>query len=65
MMFLFLNPLSPLVTSLVSNSKTCEKLVSNVNKIAKYINWKPKHDNLRNIIESSINWEKKIYEKNF
>lgn len=42
-----------------------EKLVSNVNKIAKYINWKPKHDNLRNIIESSINWEKKIYEKNF
>ena len=42
-----------------------EKLVSNVSKIANYINWKPKHDNLRNIIESSINWEKKIYEKNF
>ena len=42
-----------------------EKLVSNVNKIAKYINWSPKYNNLRSIIESSINWEKKIYEKNF
>ena len=41
-----------------------EKLVSDVSKLTNYMNWIPKHDNLKGIIESSINWEKKIYEKN-
>ena len=42
-----------------------EKLVSNVNKLHKNINWKPKFDDLDFIIQTAINWEKKIYEKNF
>lgn len=41
-----------------------EKLVSDVDKLHKHINWKPKFDNLNLIIETAINWEKKIYEKN-
>ena len=41
-----------------------EKLVSNVDKIHKFINWKPKYNNLSTIIKSSIDWEKKINEEN-
>ena len=41
-----------------------EKLVADVNKINKYIKWQPRYNNLKKIIESSINWEKKINEKN-
>ncbi|MDC0161812.1 UDP-glucose 4-epimerase GalE, partial [bacterium] len=41
-----------------------EKLVSNVEKINKCINWKPEFNDIRKIIQSSIDWEKKIYEKN-
>ena len=41
-----------------------EKLVSNVDKLHQNINWKPKYDNLNYIIQTAINWEKKIYEKN-
>tara|TARA_B100000029_G_scaffold244883_1_gene242033 strand:- start:659 stop:1642 length:984 start_codon:yes stop_codon:yes gene_type:complete len=41
-----------------------EKLVSNVDKLHKNINWYPKFDNLDFIIQTAINWEKKIYEKN-
>ena len=41
-----------------------EKLVANVDKLHKHISWKPKFDNLNLIIETAINWEKKIYEKN-
>tara|TARA_B100001029_G_C15038841_1_gene442115 strand:+ start:667 stop:1650 length:984 start_codon:yes stop_codon:yes gene_type:complete len=41
-----------------------EKLVSNVNKLHQNINWKPKFDDLDFIIQTAINWEKKIYEKN-
>ena len=41
-----------------------EKLVSNINKLHQNINWKPKFDDLDFIIQTSINWEKKIYEKN-
>ena len=41
-----------------------EKLVSNVDKLHENINWKPKFDNLNYIIQTAINWEKKIYEKN-
>ena len=39
-----------------------EKLVSNIDKLNKNINWQPKFDNLDFIIQTSINWEKK-YEK--
>ncbi len=41
-----------------------EKLISNVEKLHENIDWKPKYDNLDLIIQSAINWEKKIYEKN-
>ncbi|MBD1147865.1 UDP-glucose 4-epimerase GalE [Pelagibacterales bacterium SAG-MED31] len=41
-----------------------EKLVSDVEKINKHLKWKPKYNNLKTIIHSSINWEKKIYEEN-
>ncbi len=40
-----------------------EKLVAKTSKINKFINWKPKYNNLEKIISSSINWEKKINEK--
>ena len=42
-----------------------EKLVSNVEKITKHINWKPKYNNLSLIINSAIKWEQKLYEENF
>lgn len=41
-----------------------EKLVSNISKINNYIKWIPKHNNLETIINSSIEWEKKLNEKN-
>ena len=41
-----------------------EKLISNVDKLHQNINWKPKFDNLNLIIQTAIDWEKKIYEKN-
>ena len=40
-----------------------EKLISNVNKLHKYINWKPRFGDLDFIIKTAISWEKKIYEK--
>ena len=42
-----------------------EKLISNVDKLHKNINWKPKFNNLKYIIKTSIDWEKKIYENSF
>jgi UDP-glucose 4-epimerase len=45
-------------------SGDAEKLVSNVDKLHDNINWKPKFDNLNFILQTAINWEKKIYEKN-
>ena len=45
-------------------SGDAEKLVSNVDKLHQNINWKPKFDNLNFILQTAINWEKKIYEKN-
>ena len=45
-------------------SGDAEKLVSNVDKLHDNINWKPKFDNLNLILQTAINWEKKIYEKN-
>jgi len=41
-----------------------EKLIAETSKIKNYIKWEPKHNDLKKIIESSINWEKKINEKN-
>ena len=39
-----------------------EKLIANVNKITKFIKWKPKFDDLEVIIRSSVEWEKKLNE---
>ena len=41
-----------------------KKLVSNVEKLHENINWKPKYNNINSLIQTSIDWEKKIYEKN-
>ena len=40
-----------------------EKLVSNTDKLHRHINWKPKFDDLNLIIQTAVDWEKKIYEK--
>ena len=37
-----------------------EKLISETSKILKHIDWKPKYNNLKEIINSSIRWEEKI-----
>ena len=37
-----------------------EKLIAETSKILKYINWKPKYNDLSEIINSSIKWEEKI-----
>ena len=36
------------------------KITANSTKLKKYINWKPKFDNLHLIVRSCINWEKKL-----
>ena len=36
-----------------------EKLISNVNKLHQHINWKPKFDDLKLIIKTAVEWEKK------
>ena len=41
-----------------------EKLISNVDKLHQHINWKPQFDNLDLIIQTAVEWEKKINEKN-
>ena len=37
-----------------------EKLISSNSKILNHINWKPKHNDLKEIINSSVRWEEKI-----
>ena len=37
-----------------------ENLVAENKKILKYINWKPRYNDLNKIIDTSIKWEKKI-----
>ena len=37
-----------------------KKVVANTNKLFKYFSWKPKFNNLRLIIDSSLKWEKKL-----
>jgi len=41
-----------------------ERLISNVNKLHQHIDWKPKFDNLDLIIQTAVEWEKKIHEEN-
>ena len=38
-----------------------EKLIADTSKISKYIKWQPKYNDLKEIINSSIKWEEKIY----
>jgi len=37
-----------------------KKVIANTNKLFKYFSWKPKYNNLKLILKSSLNWEKKI-----
>ena len=39
-----------------------EKLVSNVDKLHQHIDWMPRYNNLDLIIQTAVNWEKKINE---
>ena len=41
-----------------------EKLISSNSKILNHINWKPKHNDLKEIINSSVRWEEKINASN-
>ncbi len=41
-----------------------ERLVANTNKISNHIKWDPKFNNMKTIIKSSVEWEKKLNEKN-
>ncbi len=41
-----------------------EYLVSDISRLKKHINWKPKYDNLNTIIKTAVNWEKKLNEEN-
>ena len=41
-----------------------ERLISNVDKLHQLINWEPQFDNLDLIIQTAVEWEKKIHEKN-
>ena len=40
-----------------------EKLTAQTSKFKNFIKWKPKNNNLKKIIQSSLDWEKKLYEK--
>ena len=42
-----------------------ENLVSDTSKFNQCIEWTPRYNNLSTIIETAINWEKKLNEKNF
>lgn len=37
-----------------------ESLTANANRLMTRLEWQPKHDNLETIIESALNWEKKL-----
>ena len=36
-----------------------EKIIANSSKLKKYINWKPKYNNLNTMVKSCLNWEKR------
>ena len=37
-----------------------KKVVANTNKLYRYFSWKPKYKNLKLILKSSLNWERKL-----
>jgi len=37
-----------------------KQIIANNNKLKKFLNWKPKYNNLSTMVKSSIKWEKKI-----
>ena len=37
-----------------------EQIIANNKRIRNVLNWKPKKNNLKTIVNSSLNWEKKI-----
>jgi UDP-glucose 4-epimerase len=39
-------------------------IISNVDKFKKYFKWQPKHNNIKKILKTSIEWEKKLVNKN-
>ena len=39
-------------------------LVAKADKIREVLGWVPEYDNLETIVSSSLNWEKKLVEKN-
>ena len=41
-----------------------ERLIAETSKIMNYINWEPKYNDLKKIINSSIKWEEKINASN-
>ena len=38
-----------------------EKSVANIKKLKKYFKWKPKYNNLRVILKTSLEWERKNF----
>ena len=41
-------------------NKDIKSSISNTNKFNKIIRWKPKYNNLRYILKTSLEWEKKL-----
>ena len=39
-------------------------IISNVDKLKKYFKWQPKHNDIKTILKTAINWEKKLVNKN-
>ena len=37
-----------------------KKVIANTNKLYRYFSWKPKYNNLKLILKSSLEWEKKL-----
>ena len=37
-----------------------ERITANTAKLKKFLNWRPKYNNLKLIVKSCINWEKQI-----
>ena len=35
------------------------RIIANVNKLKNFLNWKPKFNNLKKMVKSSAEWEKK------
>ena len=61
-----IDPEKPMIPYKFANRRDgdVEKLVADTSKILKHIDWKPKYNDLKEIINSSVNWEKKINASN-